>query len=175
MLSKPIRRRGVLGDGLGFVASAALPETVPPFPITADAPSMPDPAATHRSAMRSGGPGKDGSPSIDRPRFVDAGAGSGIVDDEDVVFGLIVDGDARAYLWKILVAHKIVNEVGGVDLAVSQSPTGYADIAFQILINRYDATRPHLRRPRSQARYRKFAGRPAPPDRALPSSCLDPR
>ncbi len=55
-----------------------------------------------------GGPGKDGIPAIDRPRF--RPPGPGLLADDDVVFGLVRGGQARAYPQLILVWHEIVND-----------------------------------------------------------------
>lgn len=55
-----------------------------------------------------GGPGRDGIPAIDRPRF--AAPGPGLLAEDDVVFGLARGGQARAYPQLILVWHEIVND-----------------------------------------------------------------
>ncbi len=55
-----------------------------------------------------GGPGKDGIPAIDRPRF--RAPAPGFLADDDVVFGLVHAGQTRAYPQLILVWHEIVND-----------------------------------------------------------------
>jgi hypothetical protein len=55
-----------------------------------------------------GGPGKDGIPAIDQPRFT--APGSGLLAEDDVVFGLVRGGQTRAYPQLILVWHEIVND-----------------------------------------------------------------
>lgn len=55
-----------------------------------------------------GGPGRDGIPAIDRPAFT--APGPGLLADDDVVFGLVRGGQARAYPQLILVWHEIVND-----------------------------------------------------------------
>jgi hypothetical protein len=55
-----------------------------------------------------GGPGKDGIPAIDRPRF--SAPGPGLPAEDDVVFGLVHGGQTRAYPQLILVWHEIVND-----------------------------------------------------------------
>jgi hypothetical protein len=55
-----------------------------------------------------GGPGKDGIPAIDRPRFRVPGPGLPAADD--VVFGLVRGRQTRAYPQLILVWHEIVND-----------------------------------------------------------------
>lgn len=59
--------------------------------------------------IRGGGPPKDGIPSIDNPKFANM-QGSQFVSDSDVVIGLEIDGEAKAYPLFILVWHEIVND-----------------------------------------------------------------
>jgi len=70
----------------------------------------------------SGGPPKDGIPSIDAPRFVPVAEMRALSATEPVI-GLEIDGDARAYPLRILTWHEIVNDaVGGVPVAVTYCP-----------------------------------------------------
>ncbi len=79
----------------------------------------------------SGGPPKDGIPSIDDPRFRPVAAGVELADTEPVI-GLIVGGDARAYPLRILTWHEIVNDtVGGVPVAVTYCPLCNSSIVFE--------------------------------------------
>lgn len=81
-------------------------------------------------AAVSGGPGKDGIPSIDRPRFVSARDADFLADDEPV-FGLEYRGEVRAYPQLVLVWHEIVNDtVGGEPLAVTYCPLTGTVIGF---------------------------------------------
>jgi len=78
----------------------------------------------------SGGPGKDGIPSIDDPKFVDA-RGADFLQGEDPGIGLVVDGDARFYPYSILVWHEIVNDtVGGRPALVTYCPLCATGIVF---------------------------------------------
>ena len=78
----------------------------------------------------SGGPPKDGIPSIDSPRFV-AVAEPDNLSPTDPVIGLQIAGDARAYPLRILTWHEIVNDtVGGVPVAVTYCPLCNAAIVF---------------------------------------------
>jgi len=81
-----------------------------------------------RQAMRSGGPGKDGIPSIDRPRFQSADAADALLEDGEKVVGLFLGGEARAYPQRILVWHEIVNdELAGRPVSITYCPlTGTA-------------------------------------------------
>ncbi len=81
-----------------------------------------------REAARSGGPPKDGIPSIDDPTFVASDAADNELDDGDVVFGVARDGVAKAYPQSILVWHEITNDViDGEPVSVTYCPlTGTA-------------------------------------------------
>ncbi len=69
-----------------------------------------------------GGPPRDGIPSIDRPRFVAAGAVDFLADDDRVV-GLDVAGGTRAYPIRILNWHEIVNDrIGEGHYVISYCP-----------------------------------------------------
>jgi len=95
------------------------PVTVP----TADARlPLPKEPQQLRQAARSGGPPKDGIPSIDEPTFVSSEE-AGFLDPGDPVFGIVSDGEARAYPQKILVQHEIVNDdLGGTPVSVTYCP-----------------------------------------------------
>jgi hypothetical protein len=70
----------------------------------------------------SGGPGRDGIPSIDQPRFVGPGA-AGFMLPGDLVVSLTIGDQTRAYPLRILVWHEIVNdELGGLPIAVTYCP-----------------------------------------------------
>ncbi len=78
----------------------------------------------------SGGPPKDGIPSIDNPQFVSIAEAKGLTDTEPVI-GLIINGDARAYPLRILTWHEIVNDtVGGVPVTITFCPLCNSSIAF---------------------------------------------
>ena len=62
--------------------------------------------------IRWGGVRRDGIPPLDRPPMIDAGAAS-YLDDADVVFGVEVGGDARAYPKRILAWHEMFKDVVG--------------------------------------------------------------
>ena len=60
----------------------------------------------------SGGPRKDGIPSISEPKFIPAKDAS-FLDDKDKVMGVIIDDVAKAYPIKILNWHEAVNDEQG--------------------------------------------------------------
>jgi hypothetical protein len=61
------------------------------------------------SEFQSGGPGKDGIPALDHPRFASAARTSYLRPQEPVI-ELNVRGSARAYPLQILIWHEIVND-----------------------------------------------------------------
>jgi len=80
--------------------------------------------------IRSGGPPKDGIPSIDAPEFVAVSAVASLPETEPVI-GFAVGDDRRAYPLRILMWHEIVNDVvGGVPVAVTFCPLCNAAIVF---------------------------------------------
>ena len=67
--------------------------------------------------IRWGGVQQDGIPPLRSPRMVSA-AGADYLADSDIVFGLVVNGDARAYPKRILAWHELfIDQVGDVPVA----------------------------------------------------------
>jgi hypothetical protein len=65
-----------------------------------------------------GGVAVNGIPPLDHPSVVTVDR-AGYLDDDNVVFGIVVDGEARAYPKRILAWHELaLDDVGGKDLAV---------------------------------------------------------
>ncbi len=80
--------------------------------------------------IRSGGPPKDGIPSIDSPKFIAVGDVTGVKDTEPVI-SLRIGSDARAYPLSVLMWHEIVNDtVGGVPVSVTFCPLCNAAVVF---------------------------------------------
>jgi hypothetical protein len=80
--------------------------------------------------IRSGGPGPDGIPPVDRPTFLPPGAVEFLGETEPVL-AIEIDGDARAYPVQILMWHEIVNDtVGGVPVAVTYCPLCNSAVAY---------------------------------------------
>lgn len=78
----------------------------------------------------SGGPPRDGIPSIDNPKFLPLSEVTDIPGREPVIW-LEVEGDVRAYPLRVLTWHEIVNDtIGGVPAAVTYCPLCNASIVF---------------------------------------------
>jgi hypothetical protein len=81
-----------------------------------------------------GGPGKDGIPSIDDPKFEGVRASS--LNDDDIGIGITHNGEARFYPFQILVWHEIVNDtLGGSPLLVTYCPLCQTGIVFDRRVN----------------------------------------
>ncbi len=82
------------------------------------------------SEIISGGPPRDGIPSIDHPKFTPVGKLSGLAPEEPVL-SLIIGEDARAYPLRVMIWHEIVNDVvEGIPVAVTYCPLCNTGIVF---------------------------------------------
>ena len=82
------------------------------------------------SDFQQGGPGKDGIPAIDHPRFAPA-VRTAFLRPREPVIELDVGGEARAYPLQIMVWHEIVNDtVAGVPVVVTFCPLCDTSIVF---------------------------------------------
>jgi len=81
-------------------------------------------------SIMSGGPPKDGIPSIDKPTFVPQADYKDAAETEPVIT-FAQEGDARAYPLRILMWHEIVNDtVGGIPVSVTYCPLCNSSIVF---------------------------------------------
>ena len=111
-----------LGPGLG--------EAAPPPAITSGWKTDFGRRAVPLSEFQRGGPGRDGIPAIDEPRFVSV-AEADFLKPKEPVIELVLGGDARAYPIQILVWHEIVNdEFDGLPVAVTFCPLCHTAIVF---------------------------------------------
>ena len=85
-----------------------------------------------------GGVRVDGIPSLDHPRMVPAAAGW--LQDDDLVSGVAIAGDVRAYPLRIMGWHEMFNDVvGGVPVALAYCTLCGAGIQFETLVEGRDA------------------------------------
>ena len=86
------------------------------------------------SEIMSGGPPRDGIPSIDDPVFVPVGDTT--LTPTAPVLSLEIAGDARAYPLEILIWHEIVNDdIGGLPVAVTYCPLCNSGVVFHRVID----------------------------------------
>lgn len=82
--------------------------------------------------IRFGGVPKDGIPSLSNPKTISAFEANYLGDD-DLVVGIVVNGEARAYPHAILDWHEVVNESfgGALPLTVSYCPLTGTAVVFE--------------------------------------------
>lgn len=102
-------------DGSTSVADGAVPTAEETLKLSMD-------PGEFESLAVSGGPPKDGIPSIDDPSFVGPDDAD-FLDPGDPVFGVARNGTVKAYPQKILVQHEIVNDrLNDLPVAVTYCP-----------------------------------------------------
>lgn len=83
----------------------------------------------------SGGPDKDGIPSLDNPEFVKV-QDADFIKDEDRVLGITINGVSKAYPVKILNWHEIVNDsIREVFFTITYCPLCGSGVAFDSSID----------------------------------------
>jgi hypothetical protein len=90
-----------------------------------------DKRSVEMSEIMSGGPPKDGIPSIDNPRFLSVEKATAEVNPREPVVAVALGGEARAYPLSILIWHEIVNdELGGQPITVTFCPLCNATVVY---------------------------------------------
>jgi len=109
-------------DGAPTRTDAPASDPTEALPTAGGALPLPMTPAALRAEARSGGPSKDGIPSIDDPSFVAADRVD-FLEGGDPVFGVARGDTAKAYPQNILVHHEICNDtVDGTPVAVTYCP-----------------------------------------------------
>lgn len=81
-----------------------------------------------------GGVRKDGIPSLDGPNMIPASTAS-YLNDDDLVFGIEINGDIRAYPLRIMGWHEMFNDViGGVPVAMAYCTLCGSGILFETAV-----------------------------------------
>ena len=118
---------GVLLSISGLVSAQVLQFPQGEFPLTDYQKS-----SVSINEILTGGPPRDGIPSIDAPEFVSIKSAQEWLQDQEPVIALEVNGESRAYPLQILMYHEIVNDViDGVPVAVTFCPLCNASIVFE--------------------------------------------
>jgi len=85
--------------------------------------------------IKDGGPPKDGIPSIDNPMFVKIQYAD-FMSDSDIVIGLDINGEVKAYPLFILVWHEIINDnIGNLPVSITYCPLCYTSQVFERIID----------------------------------------
>ena len=88
----------------------------------------------------SGGPPRDGIPSIDDPQFIDASLATAEFDDLRGIF-VSIEGEAKFYPFGILNWHEVVNDtVGGVPISVTYCPLCASAVVYERTTSQGDGT-----------------------------------
>jgi len=86
------------------------------------------------SDLHSGGPSKGDIPSIDNPQFVSASESE--FDNSELIIGVVIGTEARAYPYSILNWHEIVNDtINDVPITVTLCPLCDTNPVFRRVIN----------------------------------------
>jgi hypothetical protein len=89
----------------------------------------------------SGGPPPDGIPPIEDPVFLPVIDNIDILDPDESVVALEIDGDARAYPVRAMIWHEIVNDtVGGVPVTVTYCPLCNSATTYKRVIRGVETT-----------------------------------
>lgn len=89
----------------------------------------------HPSKILSGGPPKDGIPTIDNPKFVTVEEADKWIKDNELVLAIIHKGVKRVYPLQIMVWHEIVNDAIAADpILITYCPLCGSGIAYERLI-----------------------------------------
>lgn len=88
------------------------------------------------SKIISGGPPKDGIPSIDDPKFVSMDEADEWIEDNELVLAMTYKGVERVYPLQILVWHEIVNDwIAGDPILITYCPLCGSGIAYERMID----------------------------------------
>ena len=89
-----------------------------------------------KSKIVSGGPPKDGIPSIDNPKFVSVQNADNWIEDDELVLAIIYKEEKRVYPLQILVWHEIVNDfIANDPILITYCPLCGSGIAYERTIN----------------------------------------
>ena len=96
--------------------------------------SLPENMKIRMEEITWGGVAVDGIPALDNPKLIE-GAKADYLIDSDLVFGVKINGDVRAYPLRIMGWHEMFNEtIGGVPVALAYCTLCGAGILFETKI-----------------------------------------
>ena len=88
-----------------------------------------------------GGPGKDGIPALTKPPLLTAAGADVYLTDDDLVLGVVIDGEVRAYPHDILDWHEIINDtIGDTHFAITYCPLTGSGINISRKLNGQETT-----------------------------------
>ncbi|MDX8392761.1 MAG: DUF3179 domain-containing protein [Mariprofundaceae bacterium] len=90
-----------------------------------------NPSLVPRDEILSGGPPKDGIPALTRPATESAAHANHWLADSDMILGVVMKGQSRAYPLRILNWHEIINDdIAGEKIVVSYCPLCGSGVVF---------------------------------------------
>lgn len=129
-----------------FFITSCFPEPDTPFKVEeeekpiVEEPPIPNGWLVPPSQVRAGGPGKDGIRSIEAPRFMEAD-GITYLKPDDLVTGIKIGDDARAYPHRILNWHELINDVvADFPVTVTYHPFTGTSVAWSRVIDNQPTT-----------------------------------
>lgn len=85
-----------------------------------------------------GGVRKDGIPALTNPKLISSEQAT-YLNDEDAVFGIEINGDVRAYPYRIMDWHEMFNDViGGVPVSLAYCTLCGSGILYETTVNGHD-------------------------------------
>lgn len=92
--------------------------------------------------VKDGGPGKDGIPSVDSPKFVFPNdAKAAYLQEDDLVLGLVIGDVVKAYPHPVLDWHEVVNDwVGEKNITISFCPLTGTGFGWESQVGGVDST-----------------------------------
>ncbi len=81
--------------------------------------------------LRPGGPGKDGIPALDHPKFVSVGEARKWLEAKEPLIVVQTEQEVRAYPLQILIWHELVNDwIGDTPVLISYCPLCNSAVVF---------------------------------------------
>ena len=82
-----------------------------------------------------GGVARDGIPPLEYPKAI-SGRTAGYLEPDEIVFGVVINGEAKAYPFRIMNSHEMANDVvGGVSVTLSYCTLCGSGILWEGLVN----------------------------------------
>ena len=126
----------LLAGGPAWAADECVPSTQLPVPEEVTQSLNGIPFLLHPGQLSHGGPPPDGIPSIDLPTFSSVSDADGWLEPDDLLIVLTHKGVERAYPFRILTHHEIVNDtVSGDPIVVTYCPLCGSGIAYERTID----------------------------------------
>ncbi len=93
------------------------------------------PATIPLEGIQWGGVARDGIPPLENPTAI-PGLEAAFLDDDEFVFGVEINGEAKAYPFRILNSHEMANDVvGGVPVTLSYCTLCGSGILYEGMVN----------------------------------------